>query len=92
MTQGPKEHVVLPKYTEPPQRPSFRLGPGGTQGTMGGASGGLGDPRQQSPATGPAPQSLELPPLRLAPEYLTPQEMVSPFFWGGDVLGGLGVI
>ncbi|KAK4805176.1 hypothetical protein QYF61_018277 [Mycteria americana] len=73
-TQGPKEHVVLPKYAEPPQRPSFRLGPGGTQGPMT-AGGGLGDPRQQPPANGPAPQSLELPPLRLAPEYLTPQEM-----------------
>ncbi|XP_010570857.1 PREDICTED: U4/U6.U5 tri-snRNP-associated protein 1 [Haliaeetus leucocephalus] len=78
-TQGPKEHVVLPKYAEPPQRPSFRLGPGGTQGTTGVAGGGLGDPRQQSPATGPAPQSLELPPLRLAPEYLTPQEMSVTF-------------
>ncbi|XP_061300365.1 U4/U6.U5 tri-snRNP-associated protein 1 [Pezoporus flaviventris] len=72
-TQGPKEHVVLPKYADPPQRPSFRLG---TQGTVGG---GPGDPRQQPPtSTGPAPQSLELPPLRLAPEYLTPQEM-EPF-------------
>ncbi|XP_064296383.1 LOW QUALITY PROTEIN: U4/U6.U5 tri-snRNP-associated protein 1, partial [Phalacrocorax carbo] len=72
--QGPKEHVVLPKYADPPQRPSFRLGPGGTQGS-GGAT-GLGDPRQQP---GPAPQSLELPPLRLAPEYLTPQEMSVAF-------------
>ncbi|KAF1415068.1 U4/U6.U5 tri-snRNP-associated protein 1, partial [Spheniscus humboldti] len=57
-TQGPKEHVVLPKYAEPPQRPSFRLGPGGTQGTVTGG-GGLGDPRQQPPPAGPAPQSLE---------------------------------
>ncbi|XP_054664344.1 U4/U6.U5 tri-snRNP-associated protein 1 [Grus americana] len=73
--QGPKEHVVLPKYADPPQRPSFRLGPQGT--TPGG--GGLGDPRQQPPASGPAPQSLELPPLRLAPEYLTPQEMSVTF-------------
>ncbi|NWX41405.1 SNUT1 protein, partial [Steatornis caripensis] len=72
--QGPKEHVVLPKYAEPPQRPSFRLGPGGTT-----EGGGLGDPQQQPPTTGPAPQSLELPPLRLAPEYLTPQEMSVTF-------------
>uniref|UniRef100_A0A8D0KZG3 Spliceosome associated factor 1, recruiter of U4/U6.U5 tri-snRNP n=1 Tax=Strix occidentalis caurina TaxID=311401 RepID=A0A8D0KZG3_STROC len=49
---GPKEHVVLPKYADPPQRPSFRLGPGGTGGV---AAGGLGDPRQQPPATGPLP-------------------------------------
>ncbi|KAM6389940.1 U4/U6.U5 tri-snRNP-associated protein 1 [Rhynochetos jubatus] len=74
--QGPKEHVVLPKYADPPPRPSFRLGPGGTQSA--GTAGGLGgDPQQQPP--GPAPQSLELPPLRLAPEYLTPQEMSVTF-------------
>ncbi|XP_068280807.1 U4/U6.U5 tri-snRNP-associated protein 1, partial [Nyctibius grandis] len=78
-THGPKEHVLLPKYADPPPPPSFRLGPGGTMtGTLGtsmgtGGGGGLGD------TPGPAPQSLQLPPPRLAPEYLTAEEASGTF-------------
>ncbi|XP_066843533.1 U4/U6.U5 tri-snRNP-associated protein 1-like [Anser cygnoides] len=69
--QGPKERVVLPKYEEvlgPAPRPSFRLG------AMGTAAAGDKDGGAAPRPPGPEPQSLELPPLRLAPEYLTPQE------------------
>ncbi|NXN11060.1 SNUT1 protein, partial [Indicator maculatus] len=72
-TQGPQPKVLLPKYSAPPQRPSFRLGPGGGAPAGGGPG---GDPQAGTPP-GPAPQSLQLPPLRLAPEYLTPEEMVT---------------
>ncbi|XP_064262511.1 U4/U6.U5 tri-snRNP-associated protein 1 [Passer domesticus] len=65
--------ALLPQYDEPAPRPSFRLGPGGTQDAG-------GDPRPGPlPPAGPAPQSLELPLPRLASEYLSPEEMAVPF-------------
>lgn len=74
--------MLLPQYDEPAPRASFRLGPGGTQDSG-------GDPRAGPlPPPGPAPQSLELPLPRLAPEYLSPEEMVRWGVQGG--LGGLG--
>ncbi|NXX41360.1 SNUT1 protein, partial [Tricholaema leucomelas] len=72
-TQPPQPRILLPKYSDPPQRPSFRLGPGGGA-PLGGAP---GEGPQAGDPPGPAPQSLQLPPLRLAPEYLTPEEMVT---------------
>ncbi|XP_063997350.1 U4/U6.U5 tri-snRNP-associated protein 1 [Pogoniulus pusillus] len=72
-TQPPQPKVLLPKYSDPPQRPSFRLGPGGGAPL----GGGPGEGPQAGDPPGPAPQSLQLPPLRLAPEYLTPEEMVT---------------
>ncbi|XP_051631622.1 U4/U6.U5 tri-snRNP-associated protein 1 isoform X2 [Manacus candei] len=69
--QGPKAPALLAKYDEPAPRPSFRLGPGGTQDG--------GDPPKLPLPPGPAPQSLELPLPRLAPEYLTEQEMAVTF-------------
>ncbi|NXK86484.1 SNUT1 protein, partial [Formicarius rufipectus] len=68
--QGPKVPSLLSKYDEPAPRPSFRLGPGGTQD---------GGDTPKVPLPGPTPQSLELPLPRLAPEYLTEQEMAVTF-------------
>ncbi|XP_053908440.1 U4/U6.U5 tri-snRNP-associated protein 1 [Cuculus canorus] len=62
----------LPQYSEAPARPSFRLGAGGA------LPADLGVPPGPAPS-GPAPHSLQLPPLRPAHDYLTPQEMREGF-------------
>ncbi|XP_068856076.1 U4/U6.U5 tri-snRNP-associated protein 1 [Aphelocoma coerulescens] len=72
--QAPKAPSLLAQYDEPAPRPSFRLGPGGTQD-----AGGDPRPGPLPPPPGPTPQSLELPLPRLAPEYLTPEEMAVTF-------------
>uniref|UniRef100_A0A674GRC7 Spliceosome associated factor 1, recruiter of U4/U6.U5 tri-snRNP n=1 Tax=Taeniopygia guttata TaxID=59729 RepID=A0A674GRC7_TAEGU len=73
---GPQAaRALLPQYDEPAPRPSFRLGPGGTQDAG-------GDPRPGPlplPPAGPSPQSLELPLPRLASEYLSTEEMAVTF-------------
>ncbi|XP_056365908.1 U4/U6.U5 tri-snRNP-associated protein 1-like [Oenanthe melanoleuca] len=71
--QAPQAPSLLAQYDDPAPRPSFRLGPGGTQDAG-------GDPRPGPlPPPGPAPQSLELPLPRLAQEYLSPEEMAVTF-------------
>lgn len=71
-------HTLLPQYDEvlaPPQQPTFRLGP---HGTAGGGGEGPGQGIGGGAMDGPEVQSLELPPLRLATEYLTPEEFRKP--------------
>ncbi|XP_074786358.1 U4/U6.U5 tri-snRNP-associated protein 1-like [Athene noctua] len=62
--QGPKEHVVLPKYADPPQRPSFRLGPGGTGG---GPQVALGTPDSSPPPPALRPKAWSCPPSAWPP-------------------------
>lgn len=74
----PPPHSLLPQYDEvlaPPQQPTFRLGP---HGTAGGGSGAQGQPGGGAAAGGPEVHSLELPPPRLAAEYLSPEEFRKP--------------
>ncbi|NXD33111.1 SNUT1 protein, partial [Copsychus sechellarum] len=70
---APQAPSLLAQYNDPAPRPSFCLGPGGTQD-----SGGDPWPGALLPP-GPVPQSLELPLPRLAQEYLSPVEMAMTF-------------